>query len=138
MTTDYVAITPATSGTMENIETETLPDGRQRQVVAIGDVLIALHNVLELMANPLHVNNSSQMRISLENIGAVTLPTVTTVGTVTTVSTVTLVTTVSTVTTVTTVSTLTNQAQLGGKLADSMVMDNMHSMWGNTVRGRIQ
>lgn len=138
MTTDFVAINPATSGTIEDIETQTLADGRQRQVVSMGDFLAALHNAIEQMVNPITVNNNAQVRISIENIaGALTLSTITTIGTVTTVSTVTTVTTVSTVTLVSTVASLTNQAQLGGKLADSMVMDNMMSMWANAIRGRI-
>lgn len=105
----------------------------------MADFLVALHNVLEQMANPLHVNNSAQMRVSIENIaGTLTLSTITIIGTVTTVTTVATVTTVGTVNSVTTVATLTNQTQLGGKQADSMVMDSMTAMWAHAIRGRIQ
>lgn len=133
---DFVPITP---GVGANIETLEQPDGRQRQGMHMADFLAALHNVLEEMANPIHVDNQARMRVSIENIGgSLTLSTITTIGTVTTVNTVASVTNVGTVAAVTTVGTLTNQTQLGGKAADSMVMDSMTAMWAHAIRGRIQ
>lgn len=132
---DDLGYTPGTGAEVETLQ-QNDANSSHRQVVHMADFLAALHNVLEEMANPIFVNNQAQMRVSIENIaGALTLSTITTIGTVTSVTTVATVTNVGTVATITS---LTNQAQLGAKLTDSMVMDNMMSMWANSMRGRIQ
>ena len=122
-----VSITP---GSGEVVETFIQPDGAQRQGMHVADFKVALSQLLAAISNPIHVNNAAQMRVTLENIG-----TGLTLGTVTTVGGVTLVTTVSTVTSVTAV---VNLQQIGGFKADSMILDNMASMWANCLRGRIQ
>lgn len=122
---------PITAGAGTNVETLQQSDADQshRQVMHMADFKAALSMLLDYLANPIHVNNNAQMRVSIENIaGALTLNTINTVNGVTTVTTVAAVTVVNSV---------TNLAQLGGFKADSMIFDNMAGVWANCLRGRI-
>lgn len=58
-------------------------------------------------------------------------------GAVASVTAVGTVTTVTTVTTTTTVGTVTNQANLGGLPANTLVLDSMAMRWATSVRDRI-
>jgi hypothetical protein len=122
---------PISAGIGTNVETLQQADAdlSHRQVVHVGDWKQAIEYALEALLKPMHVNENEQVRVSIEAIaGSLTISTITTVGTVSTVT---------SVTTVSTVASLTNQAQLGGNLADSMVWDNMMNTWANCMRGRI-
>lgn len=122
---------PISAGIGTNVETlqQDDVDLSHRQVVHVGDWKQAIEYAIAALLKPMHVNESEQVRVSIEAIaGSLTISTITTVGTVSTVT---------QVTTVTTVASLTNQAQLGGVLADSMVMDAMMNMWANCTLGAI-
>lgn len=75
---------------------------------------------LRQLVNPIERNvlNATQ-RVSIDGANAITIQANQTVGAVTTVGTV------------------TNQAQIGGTRADTLIMDTMTETWANAVRGRI-
>ena len=121
---------PITAGIGTPVETQQQPGGAHRQVMTMADFSAVLHGLLQQMIQPPYVDLPNQrMRISIENIaGSLVLSTITTVGTVTTV------TTVATVTSVTAVQNLVN---VGGRPADSVVVDFATAAWANSLRGRI-
>lgn len=106
-------------GTGAIIETMEQADGSQRQVIAVAEPPVSTELIQQIIAalataiDPV----TGRVRALIDPIGgAQTLGTITTVGTVTTV---------------------TNQAQIGGQLASSVVQDSMANAWSNLVRPRI-
>jgi hypothetical protein len=96
--------------------------------VTIDDIKAGLDLIFDALSQlPMALDAASgRLRVMLDPLGgAQTLGTITSVGTVTTV------------TTTTTVGTVTNQAQIGGTVANSVVLDAMANAWGTLARGRI-
>jgi hypothetical protein len=96
--------------------------------VTIDDIKAGLDLIFDTLSQlPIALDAASgRLRVMLDPLGgAQTLGTITSVGTVTTV------------TTTTTVGTVTNQAQIGGTVANSVVLDAMANAWGTLARGRI-
>jgi len=88
--------------------------------VAVQDLQQALMYAIENIANPSSQDPATgRLRVTVDNVTAGTLPTVTTVGTVTTVSTV------------------TNMSQIGAISANELVFDMATLSWADAVRGRI-
>ena len=107
-------------GTGEVVETLQQPDGKHRQVIALGAAeSAALIAALKQIASPMFFDPSvGAMRVYIPaNVNA---------GSVTVAS-----------GTIGTVSTLTNMAQVGGVAANSLVLDNMMTAWALTVRARV-
>jgi hypothetical protein len=107
-------------GTGEVVETLEQPDGKHRQVIALGAAeSAALIAALKQIASPMSFDPSvGAMRVYIPpnvNAGSVVISS----GTVNTVSTV------------------ANIGQVGGVAANSLVLDNMMTAWALSVRGRI-
>lgn len=110
-------------GTGEIVETLQQPDGKHRQVIALGAAeSAALIAALRQIANPMPFDPAvGAMRVYIPanvNAGPVAISS----GTITTVS---------------AVSTVSNLGQVGGVAANSLVLDTMMTAWALSVRGRI-
>jgi hypothetical protein len=107
-------------GTGEVVETLQQPDGKHRQVIALGAAeSAALIAALKQIANPMSFDPSvGAMRVYIPanvNAGSVAIAS----GTLGTVQGV------------------TNLSQVGGVTATSLVLDNMMTAWQLSVRARI-
>lgn len=107
-------------GTNEIVETLQQPDGKHRQVIALGAAeSAALIAALKQIASPMSFDPSvGAMRVYIPpnvNAGPININS----GTLSTVQAV------------------TNITQVGGVAANSLVLDNMMTAWALSVRGRI-
>jgi hypothetical protein len=104
-------------GTGEDVETLQQPNGKHRQVIALGAAeSAALIAALKQIASPMSFDPSvGAMRVYIPasvNAGQVAIAS----GTITAV---------------------TNLSQVGGVAANSLVLDNMMTAWALTVRARV-
>jgi len=107
-------------GTGEVVETLEQPDGKHRQVIALGAAeSAALIAALKQIASPMFFDPSvGAMRVYIPanvNAGPISINS----GTLGTVQSV------------------TNITQVGGVAANSLVLDNMMTAWALTVRARV-
>jgi hypothetical protein len=107
-------------GTGEVVETLQQPDGKHRQVIALGAAeSAALIAALKQIASPMSFDASvGAMRVYIPsnvNAGPINISS----GTLGTVQSV------------------TNITQVGGVAANSLVLDNMMTAWALTVRARV-
>jgi hypothetical protein len=107
-------------GTGEDVETLQQPDGKHRQVIALGAAeSAALIAALKEIARPMSFDPSvGAMRVYIPanvNAGPIAIAS----GTLGTVQSV------------------TNIAQVGGVAANSLVLDSMMAAWALTVRARV-
>jgi hypothetical protein len=107
-------------GTGEVVETLEQPDGKHRQVIALGAAeSAALIAALKQIASPMSFDPSvGAMRVYIPsnvNAGPINISS----GTLGTVQSV------------------TNITQVGGVAANSLVLDNMMTAWALTVRARV-
>lgn len=119
----------ATTAGAAGVDAPALPSGASGQIGwlrAIFDgVLGSFRQLVSIAASvkPLRlIVDPATQQVRVQVLNSVTIGTLPTLGTVTTV---------------TTVATLTNQAQLGGASAATLVADSINTRWATTVRSRI-